>query len=415
MPRFNPFRPNSLVAPGMFAGRVRELLALEKVLSQTKRDNPLHFLIQGERGIGKSSLLLYVNWVASGKILSWEDQEYSFLTLGLSLEPTNSYTEILRRLASQLERATRSFITAKGVAVKAWDFLKRFEVMGVKYNDRQGQFDPHELLDDLAYALNQVIIDLPQHIEAILITFDEADKPPSGANLGELAKLLTERLTNLGCGRVSLGLAGLPGVVRKLRDSHKSSPRLFQGIKLDTLLPEEREQVVQKGLADAEEKNGVRTTISEEAINWISNYSEGYPHFIQQYAYSAFDQDEDDDITEQDVIVGAMKPSGALDQLGTNYFHDLYFDQIRSDEYRHVLNAMAQHGTDWVTKQQIRQGVELKEHTLANAIAALKTRRIIIPQEGKKGSYRLPSKSFAVWIKVLNIAGSSSSGAETRE
>ena len=46
----------------------------------------------------------------------------------------------------------------------------------------------------------------------------------------------------------------------------------------------------------------------------------------------------------------------------------------------------------------------LKEHTVNNAILALKNKEIIVANEQSKGSYRLPSKSFAAWIKAINQA-----------
>jgi hypothetical protein len=67
--KFNPFRPNSIVAPGMFAGRYDEVTAIERGLHQTRNGNPKHFLIEGERGIGKSSLMLYVDYLSSGRFL----------------------------------------------------------------------------------------------------------------------------------------------------------------------------------------------------------------------------------------------------------------------------------------------------------------------------------------------------------
>jgi len=70
--KFNPFRPNGIVPPGAFAGRYAELQCLEKVLHQTKNGNPEHFLITGERGIGKSSLLFYMQSIADGTISTLE-------------------------------------------------------------------------------------------------------------------------------------------------------------------------------------------------------------------------------------------------------------------------------------------------------------------------------------------------------
>ena len=57
--KINPFKPNYPVQPGMFIGRIKEVERLESQLFQTKAGQPTNFLITGERGIGKSSLLLY--------------------------------------------------------------------------------------------------------------------------------------------------------------------------------------------------------------------------------------------------------------------------------------------------------------------------------------------------------------------
>ena len=97
-------------------------------------------------------------------------------------------------------------------------------------------------------------------------------------------------------------------------------------------------------------------------------------------------------------MAGAFGKNGALEQLGLKYFHEMYFDKIGSDEYRGVLRFMSHHGTGWVTKEQIRKALKVKDSTLTNAIAALKNRHIIIPQDGHTGVYRLPTSSFAVWI-----------------
>src|SRR5437773_8444840 len=89
MPRYNPFRPGSIVTPGMFSGRSEEILALEQSLFQTRAGNPNHFLIQGERGIGKSSLLFYLQCVARGDISSLDEVSFRFVTVSIVLEPAD--------------------------------------------------------------------------------------------------------------------------------------------------------------------------------------------------------------------------------------------------------------------------------------------------------------------------------------
>jgi len=76
--KYNPFQPNTMVAPGMFVGRLEEIDAIEQSLFQAKNGNPQHFLIEGERGIGKSSLLLLISGYAEGVVESHRAEKMSF-------------------------------------------------------------------------------------------------------------------------------------------------------------------------------------------------------------------------------------------------------------------------------------------------------------------------------------------------
>jgi hypothetical protein len=389
----------------MFSGRYNELVAMERALFQTKNANPLNFLIQGERGIGKSSLLFYLQVVACGNIDGLEGSKFKFLTVGVELEPSNEYTDIIQKVGAELRQEVAKHRVGMEVAKAAWDFLKRWEVMGVKYAERLRESKPSELVDELAYGVQETLRQFGSALDGILILIDEADKPAASANLGEFVKIFTERLTKRGCNHVCLGLAGLPELLQNLRQSHESSLRIFEMLTLEPLLPDERSQVIERGLAQATEKNGFEVSILPDAKDAISELSEGYPHFLQQVSFCAFNEDSDNIIDLNDVREGTLNPEkGAIQQLGLKYFHDLYFDQIGSDEYRGVLRAMAGQLDGWITKAEIRRKVPIKESTLNNAIAALKKRHIILAKPGAAGTYRLPTKSFAVWIKALTKA-----------
>jgi hypothetical protein len=389
----------------MFSGRYNELVAMERALFQTKNANPLNFLIHGERGIGKSSLLFYLQLVACGEIKGLEESKFNFLTVSIVLEPSNDYTDIIQKVGTELRQEVAKRKAGLEFAKVAWDFLKRWEVMGVKYAEARRETKPSELVDELAYSVQETLKQFGLALDGILILIDEADKPPASANLGEFVKIFTERLTKRGCDHVCLGLAGLPELLQNLRQSHESSLRIFEILTLEPLLPDERNLVVERGLAAATEKNGFEVSILPDAKDAISELSEGYPHFLQQVAFCAFNEDSDNVIDLTDVRTGTLdSEKGAIQQLGLKYFHDLYFDQIGSDEYRGVLRAMAGQLDGWITKAEIRRKVSIKDSTLNNAIAALKKKHIILAKPGAAGTYRLPTKSFAVWIKALTKA-----------
>jgi hypothetical protein len=399
---FNPFRPGSIVVPGMFAGRTNELDTLTNVLHQTKSGGAAHFFVCGERGIGKSSLLFYLQCLASKEITTSSGASFNFLSVSIELDQADTQEVLLTRLGGGLKKAIAGHARAKELGKRAWNFLSRFEVLGVKYTtpDRTvGQ--AHEQLQEVVDALVGFCEETADEIDGVIFLIDEADKPASSAHLGATLKLLTEQMTKRKCERVSLGLFGLPEVLDRLRQSHESSLRLFEILTPKPLLPSERKWVLKRGLEVSREKSKAPVDLDVAARDLIAELSEGYPHFIQQFAYCAFDADEDFRITIEDVVEGALRENGAFHQLGVKYFQDWYFEQIRSDDYRLVLQTMSRHGDAWVAKEQIRRECKISEGQLTNALSALKKRHIIIPRDGARGEYRLPSKAFAAWIDAF--------------
>jgi hypothetical protein len=103
-------------------------------------------------------------------------------------------------------------------------------------------------------------------VDGCIILIDEADRVASAAGLGTFTKLLTERLTKRECHNVTVGLAGVSGILTKLRESHESAPRVFHTVTLEPLFHEDRVAVIEKGLTEAAEINQHGFSISEVAV-----------------------------------------------------------------------------------------------------------------------------------------------------
>ena len=395
-----------MAGPGMFSGRWDELRAIEQSLVQTKHENPKHFLVCGERGIGKSSLFLFVDMLAAGQIQSTDLHRFNFLVLSVELVGSYTYEDIVSCIADKLKTEIARHHHIKQLANQAWDFITNWKIMGVEYK-KEGHSAGADVayIDALCDGISTFLAEAGNNLDGILITIDEADRPAEDARLGEFCKIFTEKMSRRRCDRVCIGLAGLPSLVPKLRASHESAPRLFEVLSLEPLERAESEAVVKRGLAEAKRINGINVEIHPKALEAIIDLSEGYPHFIQQFSYSAFDYDTDDNLTAADVMEAAFKENGALDQLGKKYFAELYFEKIASEDYRKVLNAMAENLDGWMSRAQIIKHSGVKETQVTNALKALRDRSIILSNDQKQGEYRLPTKSFAVWIKALTTKG----------
>ena len=130
------------------------------------------------------------------------------------------------------------------------NLLGKSEAGGIRLRDAKA-LDESELLSNLQADLVKIISGIDGIADGVLFLIDEADKAPATANLGQLCKLLTEALSKRSCDRLCVGLAGLPGLIGTLRESHESSQRMFKTMNLKPLEPREREQVLDIGMTEA--------------------------------------------------------------------------------------------------------------------------------------------------------------------
>lgn len=407
--KINPFRPNSPTQPGMFVGRFEEILRIESALIQTQANKSHSFLLLGERGIGKTSLFNLVKFFSEGKI-EVRNQNLNFLIAEVDISKETTMLTLIKKIQIALERKLAQTERTKKTFSEIWSFVKTIEAAGIKVNDKNGM-DDEMLFEQFTYSiadtLNRITkandrISFDASYDGIVILIDEADNASPELNLGSFIKLLLERLQKEGSEKLAFGIAGLPKTKDILKKSHPSSLRIFEELNLGRLSHTEIKEVIQKTLNETITLNNIRTGITDEAERALIDFSEGFPHFIHQYGFCAFELSDGKMITEDNVMKGAFGPNGAVEAIGNRYYKDDYYNKIKEEKYRQVLNIMAESLDSWVTKQQIKAKYKGTDATLKNAIAALIKRNIIICKEGTRGTYRLLDKGFGWWILMSN-------------
>ncbi len=385
---------------------------LEGALLQTRGGNPVNFTIIGERGIGKSSLLLYVNAIAQG-LINIQGTNVKFLVIFTDIDVTTTQLGLVQKIQIAIQRTLADTEKARKFFATAWGFVQRLEAGGVSLRAEGSNESLEEaIIEQFAYSLSDTIKRLcgatgyyDQEIfsaqyDGVLILIDEADNASRALRLGAFVKLLLERVQRQGCDKLMIGLAGLPELRTALVQSHPSSLRLFTEIELSRLTSEEVRQVIHLGLETSKKMNQQETKISDSAEAFLIGISEGFPHFIQQFCYSAFEADTDWYIDDNDAGNGAFSRNGAMRAIGSRYYRSDFYDKIKKESYRQVLRIMADHLDEWVSKKTIRARFKGGETTLDNALQALRERHIIVSKVGEKGIYRLQNKGFAFWIKL---------------
>ena len=408
--KHNPFRPNSPAPPGMFAGRIHELSRIDDAYLKLIDDNPSHIMIVGERGIGKSSLLLFANMLACGKIQWLNEITYNFLTVQFSIDRSLTRLGVIRKINRSLNRQLRKEEKLLDKFEKTWNFLKRIEIAGTRINDTT--IDQDTLFDEFVYSLADTChmasdeSFLTKHgiktkKNGIILLIDEADNASEELDLGTFLKTLAEALQVEGCGKILFILSGLPRLRSVLSDSHPSSLRLFEELELVPLQRDDIVTIYERGLSIVNTKVTQKYSISVEALERMVGVSEGYPHFIQQIGFSTFEQNQEMEINLNTANRAIFGPNGAFDLIGDRYYRDMYYNQIKEDAYREILNIMSENSGGITTRKILRDKFSKNDHILDNGIRALKDRNIILPVRGKRGQYKLQWIGFGVWINFF--------------
>jgi Cdc6-like AAA superfamily ATPase len=397
----NPFQPTRPVFSNMFMGRLAEIDRIETVLSETRDGNPTNLLFIGERGIGKTSLLIL------SKILATDQ---NFMSVFITIDRRTDIFDFARKIKTAFERELRNSDKAVQKLKDLWNFLQKVEVSGLKINSGSSQNTQSEIFDNLTYTIIDTIktitslsdfskFSLREKKDGLVIFIDEADNANIDLNLGSILKQMSERMIIEGCNNVLFIVAGLPEVRNVLITSHGSALRLFEELELSVLMGEDVKEVIRRGIESANKKNKDPVVITDEALQLIVRHAEGYPHFVQQFGYSAYDVDTDNYIDKDDMKVAIL---AAINLIGNRYYKDMYFNKIKEDSYREVLKIMSENYNGWVTKDEIRKKFSGKETTLTNALKALNDRNIILKKAGARGTYRLQWAGFALWIYLFH-------------
>ncbi|MBU1039236.1 AAA family ATPase [Patescibacteria group bacterium] len=406
MIKVNPFTPNSPVHKDMFAGRKSEIDAIDKALLQTAHGNPTHLLLLGERGIGKTSLLNAADFFARGDVLWEAERKHNFLVSRVSLNENITLVDLAISLKNSIERELDKEYPQIALIKKAWNFLSRFEAVGISYKKDESNKNNAQIIQDFIYSLSDTLkliqnksLSVKDKKDGLVILIDEADKASKELFIGSFLKNLTETLVRESNNNILFIVSGLPNTRNILSDSHESSLRLFQEFDLGPLSSEETSQVINNGLKESKKTSNIDTVINKDALISIYAYSEGYPHFVQQIGYSVFEADTDNIISIEDVKKGVFMNHGALELIGDRYYVKPFYKDINVESQREILTIMAEKWNDWIKKTDIQKNFSGKKTALNNGLRALKEKGIIIPREGYNGQYRLQWASFAFWIK----------------
>ena len=355
----NPFSPGAGSPPPELAGRDDILEQARVLFGRIRARRPERsLLLTGLRGVGKTVLLNEMNRIAQGagyRTILVEAHEKKQLAALL--------VPYLRRLLYDLDRLAGAGAKAKrGLAVLK-SFMGAIKVsvgdveFGLDIEPEKGAADSGDLEVDLPSLFAAIAEAAEERGTAVAILIDEIQYFGSA----ELSALIMA-MHKMQQGRLPLVLigAGLPILPGLAGDAKSYAERLFSFPDVGPLNEADAAKAVREPIEQAGE------SIDAAALREIVSLTRGYPYFLQEWGYQAWNHAQTSPITGRHVREATDIASKRLDE---NFFR-VRFDRLTPKE-KTYLRAMAELGPGPYRTGDIADCLGVKITTLGVVRASL--------------------------------------------
>jgi|SRR5579872_1832808 len=331
-PITNPFSPGAGSPPPELVGRDPLLEQARILLGRIKQKRPeKSLLLTGLRGVGKTVLLNEIQRQASTtgyRTIEIEAQEDK--PLGAQLAP------YLRSVLYELDRMAGAGDKAKRGLRVLRSFLGALKItygdieIGLDIDPEKGSADSGDLEIDLPNLLVAIGEAAEERKSAVAVLIDEVQyftEHELGALIKAMHKVQQRQLPV-----VLLG-AGLPILPGLAGESKSYAERLFSFPEVGAL----SEPDAAKALRDP--ALAVDVVFEPDALSEVFRLTKGYPYFLQEWGYHAWNQSPTNTITLD--VVRKATPT-VIERLDQNFFR-VRFDRLTPSEKR-FLRAVAELG-----------------------------------------------------------------------
>jgi len=367
----NPFSPGAGSPPPEMAGRDAILEHARVLLGRVRAKRPeKSLLLTGLRGVGKTVLLNDIERMAIDagyRTLLVEAHEGKPLAVLLAPHLRRLLFD-LDRLAGAGNKAKRGIAVLKSfigaINIKVGDFD-----IGLDIEPESGSADSGDLEVDLPSLFTAVAEAAEERQVAVAILIDEIQYF-STAELSALIMAMHKmQQRQLPLVLIGAGLPILPGLAG---ESKSYAERLFSFPEVGPLSEPDAFTAIQEPIRAAGE------SIEPEALQEIYRMTQGYPYFLQEWGYQAWNHAVTSPITLLDVRESSALVSKRLDE---NFFR-VRFDRLTPRE-KNYLRAMAELGQGPYRTGDVADKLNVKINTLGPVRASLiKKGMVFSPSHG---------------------------------
>jgi hypothetical protein len=326
----SPFHPGQPVPVELFVGRADQIERLvERGIKQVEAGKPVAVFVQGEYGIGKSSIAAFLQELA--------EREHLLHTMYAPLAGCRTLPDVA---SAVLQAAVHSgtFEPDRSEKLRNWlaKYIGKQTLFGVTVNletlraDAPAFATPFALLDFLKDALDRLA---GSGVKGLFLVLDELNGIAGDPAFPQFLKgLVDTNAVSRPPLPLLLMLCGTDERRGQLIQGYEPIGRVFDVVDIPTMSGAEMREFYERAFQAAQ------MIVDEDAMAMLGESAAGFPKIMHEIGEAAYWADRDGRIDLADAVAATL---AAAEEVGRKYVDHQVYDAVRSPDYRSILDKIA--------------------------------------------------------------------------
>lgn len=332
----SPFYPGQPVPVELFVGRAAQIdHIMQRCVGQVEAGKPIALYIQGEYGIGKSSIAGFVQWLA--------EKENSLHGIYAPLGGAQTIEDVA---AAILEATIRSgaLNPNRSDTLRQWlaKYIGQQSLFGITLHAEALRRDAPSVAKGMLPFLHEVFEHLRgTGVNGLFLVLDEINGVTADPQFAHFIKGIVD--TNAMSRTplpLLLTLSGVEARRREMIQKYQPIDRIFDVVEISPMSEDEMREFFGRAF------DSVQMRVNEEAMHLLVYYSAGFPKIMHLVGDAAYWIDRDGVVDLDDA---ARSVREAADEVGRKYVDQQVYGALHSKDYLSILAKIGKLDPDSLT------------------------------------------------------------------
>jgi hypothetical protein len=388
----SPFFPNHPVPTEYFVGRQEQLdRILERGVQQVARGKMVPMFVQGEYGIGKTSLASLAQYTAEFR--------WNIHPIYCSLGGCQDLADVAQALFQATIRS-RALDPSKAEKISSLfsKYIGKQNLFGmVTLNLEALRADAPQLASPFGTLQFLEVIKDRLDSRGIFLVVDEINGLARDPGFAHFIKGVVDS-NGIAPKPVPLllMLCGVEECRREMVRQHQPIDRIFDIVEVDPMSPEDCQQFFETTF------QSVNILCDASAADVMAHYSAGFPKIMQLIGDAAYWLDSDNHIDVNEAMDAVFS---AAEEVGRRYVDQQVLAALRSPDYRSILNKIGKLSASrlsFVKGDVNQQLTDSEKRKFDNFLQAMKNLKVLRPGETRgEWVFNLRMVRLYIWLQSI--------------